>query len=61
MLRDEGIVVGETVVKDIVREWKRQRQEVFVRLEYRAGDLAESTSSRCSSTSMASGARRTCS
>jgi transposase len=41
MLRDEGIVVGETVVKEIVREWKRQRQEVFVPLEYRAGDLAE--------------------
>lgn len=41
MLRDEGIVVGETVVKDIVREWRRQRQEVFVPLEYRAGDLAE--------------------
>jgi transposase len=41
MLHGEGIVVGETVVKDIVREWKRQRQEVFVPLEYRAGDLAE--------------------
>jgi transposase len=41
MLCDEGIVVGETVVKEIVREWKRQRQEVFVPLEYRAGDLAE--------------------
>jgi transposase len=41
MLRDEGIEVGETVVKDLVREWKRQRQEVFVPLEYRAGDLAE--------------------
>jgi transposase len=41
MLRDDGVLVGETVVKDIVREWKRQRQEVFVPLEYRAGDLAE--------------------
>jgi transposase len=41
MLRDEGIGVGETVVKEIVREWKRQRQEVFVPLQYRAGDLAE--------------------
>jgi transposase len=41
MLRDDGVLVGETVVKELVREWKRQRQEVFVPLEYRAGDLAE--------------------
>jgi hypothetical protein len=25
MLRDEDIVAGDTVVKDVVREWKRQR------------------------------------
>jgi hypothetical protein len=41
MLRDEGIVAGETVVKEIVREWKRQRQEGGDAAEYRAGDLAE--------------------
>lgn len=41
MLRGEGFVVGETVVKEIVREWRRRRQEVFVPLVYRPGDLAE--------------------
>jgi transposase len=41
MLRDEGVQVGETIVKEIVREWRRQRQEVFVPLVYRPGDLAE--------------------
>jgi transposase len=37
----EGHQVGETVVKEYVREWKRRRQEVFVPLVYAAGDLAE--------------------
>jgi len=41
MLTGEGFSVGETVVKQIVREWRRRRQEVFVPLIYRAGDLAE--------------------
>lgn len=41
LLRGEGHRVGYTVVKDIVREWKRQRKEVFVPLVYRPGDLAE--------------------
>ncbi len=41
MLRGEGLDVGETTVKEIVREWKRQRQEVFVPLVYRPGDLGE--------------------
>lgn len=41
MLRGEGHDTGYTVVKQIVREWKRRRQEVFVPLVYRAGDLAE--------------------
>jgi transposase len=41
LLRCEGTLVGYTVVKQIVREWKRQRQEVFVPLVYHAGDLAE--------------------
>lgn len=41
MLLDDGVQVGETVVKEIVREWRRQRQEVFVPLVYTAGDLAE--------------------
>src|SRR5205823_3916491 len=39
LLRGEGLVVGETVVKEIVREWRRRRQEVFVPLVYRPGDL----------------------
>jgi transposase len=41
MLRGEGHDVGYTVVKQIVREWKRRKQEVFVPLVYRPGDLAE--------------------
>jgi transposase len=41
LLRAENFVVGETVVKEIVREWRRHKQEVFVPLVYRPGDLAE--------------------
>lgn len=41
MLRAEGHAVGETFVKAHVREWKRQRREVFVPLVYGAGDLAQ--------------------
>lgn len=40
-LRAEGFEVGETTVKECLREWKRQRQEVFVPLEYPPGDLAQ--------------------
>jgi transposase len=41
MLISEGHDVGYTVVKDVVREWKRQRKEVFVPLVYKPGDLGE--------------------
>ena len=41
MLVGEGHDVGYTVVKQIVREWKRRKLEVFVPLVYRAGDLGE--------------------
>lgn len=41
LLRAEGYEVGETVVKELVREWRRRKREVFVPLVYRAGDLAE--------------------
>jgi len=41
MLRDEGLEVGETTVKRIVREWRRRQHEVFVPLVYRPGDLAQ--------------------
>jgi transposase len=41
LLRAEGIDVGYTVVKQIAREWRRRKQEVFVPLVYRPGDLAE--------------------
>jgi transposase len=41
MLGSEGFDVGYTVVKDIVREWKRERKEVFVPLVYKAGDSAQ--------------------
>ena len=37
----EGVVVGATLVKQYVREWRRQRAEVFVPLVYLAGDLGE--------------------
>jgi transposase len=41
MLVAEGHAVGATLVKECVAEWKRQRQEVFVPLVYRPGDLGE--------------------
>jgi transposase len=41
LLVSEGHAVGVTAVKAAVAEWKRQRQEVFVPLTYRPGDLAE--------------------
>src|SRR4029079_15408388 len=41
LLVTEGHRVGVTVVKDAVAEWKRQRREVFVALNYRPGDLGE--------------------
>jgi transposase len=41
LLRDEGHVVGVTLVKDAVAEWRRQRREVMIPLTYRPGDLAE--------------------
>jgi transposase len=41
MLVGEGHKVGAWVVKQLVREWKRRRQEVFVPLVYHPGDLAE--------------------
>ncbi len=41
MLLEEGHSVGYTTVKTHVREWRRQRAEVFVPLEYRPGDIAE--------------------
>lgn len=37
----EGHQVGVTLVKEVVAEWRRQRQEVFVPLVYHPGDLAE--------------------
>lgn len=41
MVVAEGHRVGVTVVKEHVAEWRRQRQEVFVPLVYRPGDLGE--------------------
>jgi transposase len=41
MLAEEGDVVGVTLVKAYVAEWKRRRQEVFVPLVYPPGDLGE--------------------
>lgn len=41
MLRAEGLDAGATLVKEMVHEWRRERQEVFVPLTYRPGELAE--------------------
>ena len=41
LLVAEGHVVGVTLVRAAVAEWRRQRREVFVPLTYRPGDLAE--------------------
>lgn len=41
LLEQEGVRVGSTTVKRIVREWRRERAEVFVPLTYRPGELAE--------------------
>ncbi len=41
ILVEEGHVVGVTLVKRAVAEWKRRRREVFVPLEYVPGELAE--------------------
>ena len=41
MLIEEGHTVGVTLVKEAMAEWKRRRQETFVPLVYRPGELAE--------------------
>ena len=41
MLVGEGQAVSERVVREMVAEWKRRRQEVFVPLVYKPGELAE--------------------
>lgn len=41
LLVSEGLSVGVTLVKELVRERKRRQQEVFVPLVYRPGDLGE--------------------
>ena len=41
LLRLEGHDIGCTFVKQVMREWKRERREVFVPLVYQPGELAE--------------------
>jgi transposase len=41
LLVGEGLRVGVTLVKELVRERKRRQQEVFVPLVYKPGDLGE--------------------
>src|ERR1044071_3469706 len=41
LLLGEGHAASYTVVKQIVREWKRQRKEVFVPLVYKPRDVGE--------------------
>ena len=41
LLVGEGVRVGVTLVRELIRERKRRRQEVFVPLVYRPGDLGE--------------------
>ena len=40
-LREEGYEVGETLVRDYLREWRRRRAEVYVPLVHRPGDEAQ--------------------
>ena len=39
-MREEGYRVGETLVRDYLREWRRRRAEVYVPLVHRSGDEA---------------------
>jgi transposase len=41
LLLAEGIAASERVVRRAVQEWKRRRQEVFIPLQYKPGDLGE--------------------
>lgn len=41
MLLAEGFSVGQTLVKQVVAEWRRKRREVFVPLVYAPGELAQ--------------------
>ncbi|MCB9832549.1 MAG: IS21 family transposase [Planctomycetes bacterium] len=41
LLVGEGLAVGYTTVKQIFREWKRRRAEVFVPLIHRPGEVAQ--------------------
>ena len=41
LLVGEGHAVSDRVVREMVAEWKRRQQEVFVPLAYKPGDLAE--------------------
>ena len=40
-LRKGGIEVGITVVQEIVRRWRREKEEAFVPLTYRPGEVAQ--------------------
>jgi transposase len=41
LLAAEGHVVSDRVVREMVAEWKRRREEVFVPLVYKPGDLGQ--------------------
>jgi transposase len=41
LLVTEGYAVSDRVVRELVAEWKRRRQEVFIPLVYKPGELAE--------------------
>jgi len=41
LLVEGGVSVSQRVVREMIAEWRRQRQEVFVPLSYKPGDLAE--------------------
>ena len=40
-LREEGYAVGVTTVRDYLREWRRQRAEVYIPLVHRPGEEAQ--------------------
>jgi len=41
LLAAESFIVSDRVVREMVADWKRRREEVFVPLVYKPGDLGE--------------------
>jgi hypothetical protein len=61
LLKGRGVVVGYSMVKELLAERRRAAAEVFLRLSTSRVTLARSTSSRSRSTSTVCARRRSCS